>query len=124
MTHQQPESEVHRLFSLLDPAIQRILTTRWKDFGGGRPTILTDPEHVDAASDTLGFTLDKGATDGVSMYFRIDRIESDGTDPRLFILHELVRCYLFAVGKFSLRKYREDSQHKRRCESETTRLST
>jgi hypothetical protein len=123
MSHDEVEKEAFRLFDMLDLSIRKTLTNEWKKYGNGHPTILTNPEHVDAASEMLGFTVDKAATNGVNMYFRIDKIEAAGDDPRLVILHELAHCYFFATGRFSLDKYRKDEKHRKRCELETIRLS-
>lgn len=123
MNHKDVEREVLRLFQMLDQRVKDTITKEWKKYGDGLPTILTEPEHVNYASESLGFSVDKGATDGVNMYFRIDRIEADGDDTRLVILHELAHCYFFAIGKFSLDGYRRHERIRNRCELETIRLS-
>ena len=125
MTHQELEPEVWRLFGMLDEPVRNPIRKQWLKHlrADELPPILTDPEHVAAAAQSLGYQVDIAATDGISMYFRLNRMNECGWDPRLVILHEWAHCYFFAVGKFSLRKYAEDERHRRKCEQATEKLS-
>lgn len=116
------QKEFWRLFELLEPFPKEKIREYWRPFGP-EPVILTDKEHIDRSEMGLGHKVDIAATDGVSMYFRLDAIEGQKLDRRVVILHELAHCYLFSTRRFDLDRYRRSEKHRRLCEEFTIALS-
>ena len=123
MTHQDIDNELQRLFDLLPSHYRDAILKYWKSFSVTRPSALTEKEHVDAISESLGFDVEIAATNGLCMYFRADEIEARGLDPRIVILHELAHCYYFAIDRFRLDRYRRSENHRRVCEKYTHELA-
>jgi len=117
----QLESEVWRLFGLLPSKFTSHIKGRWKRLGS--PLILDDPKIVDTALSGLGYKVDWAATDGFNFWFRLDKINDDGIDIRLVILHELAHCYFLAIRHHYLHHYRDDESYRNKCEKETQELS-